>query len=218
MTKAEAWASGRPIYDRMPKLLGAYSGEASDQFTRYWDSLLIEGKNAVLSLPTLFDPLNCPAEWLDYLAPLVGLIDPYWSAGWPVSTKRKLIAGSLLILWAKKGTVECLDYVLDAFDILHRVQIPGDFIISGPYAEPIIIGSKIGDNLGAPVWEYHILLPTEYEGTAQHELALLIVKLFGPVWCKSELIFTDEPFYTVYISLGGDEVLATDDNEIILAA
>lgn len=217
MTKLEAWASGRPIYNRMPKLLGAYANDASDQFTRFWDKTLIDGKDAVLSLPTLFDPVNCPPEWLDYLAPLVGLIDPYWSEGWPDSAKRKLISGSLLILWAKKGTIECLDYVIDAFDILHKIQIPGDFIISGPYAEPIIIGSKIGDKLGRPIWEYNILLPTEYENKPQYALVELIIKLFGPCWCKANIILTDEPFYTVYISLEGDEVLSTDDNEIILA-
>jgi hypothetical protein len=172
----EAWADGRPVYNRLPD---AYQeNEVADWLAYPSDYFLSEARRAV-SLD-LFDPLEAPANWLDFLAACVGYTGEYWDAQWPESSKRILIARAFDYVWPNAGTLECLSFVLTTLGIPNSVRVANAFLIGI---------SLIGDEIGYNPWNYEILVPRVIRATPTENLVRRINSLFGPCWCESSVIF-----------------------------
>ncbi|AFY49020.1 Phage tail protein (Tail_P2_I) [Nostoc sp. PCC 7524] len=176
-----AWQTGRPIFSRLPEV---YQENAiANYLTAFWDELLVNNKARIDDLPRQLNPLTCDANWLDFLAPLCGFTGEYWDRKWQDNFKRNLIASSYQRIWSNKGSRECLSTVLICFKIPHNIATMGDFILGQ---------SKLGvDPLGSLAFKYIIYLRSSYQGTPEVKLVEKLNKLFGPCWCKSEVIFDD---------------------------
>lgn len=176
---AEAWAEGRPIFERLPEayrddeIAAWLVGGADDYLTQL---------RAKIDISTLFNPLQCPADWLDYLATLTGFYGPYWDAQWPESGKRILINSAFTKVWPNAGTVECLSFILEALGIPNRVRVAGAFLIGI---------SEVGDDIGYNPWSYEIQLHPSARGTTQENIARRVNQLWGPCWCSSSIIFDE---------------------------
>jgi hypothetical protein len=150
--------------------------------TAYWDELLISLKTKVDDLPRQLNPLLCDANWLDFLAPLCGFTDEYWDSTWKASSKRLLLANSYTLIWRDKGSKEVLSFILNALEISHDIWTGSSFILGT---------SRVGINsLGVAAWDYKILLPSQYNLDGyEFKLANKVNRLFGPLWCRSEVTY-----------------------------
>lgn len=180
MQTITSWATGRPIYSRLPDCYK--ENPVADWLTAYFDDLLIETKAKVDDLPRQLNPLECDVKWLDFLAPLCGFTGEYWEQSYPVSAKRLLLDNAYKIIWVNKGSRTALSTVLTCFGIQHLITNRGDFILGS---------SKTGDPLGTTAWEYQIFLPTIYRGTSTVQLVEKLDKLYSPLWCDREIIFNN---------------------------
>jgi hypothetical protein len=198
-----AWDSGKPIWERLPECYK--ENDIALWLTAYFDELLINTKAKIDDLPRQLNPLDCDEAWLDVLAPLCGFTGEYWDTTWKVRAKRLLIANSFLNIWPNKGSKAVLSLVLDCFSIQHLISRRGDFIIGF---------SKAGDPLGSAAWEYIIYLPTIYKnpGNEQFKLTAKLNKLYGPLWCSSEIIFDDSVITTLKaLKIANNTILGTGD-------
>jgi len=184
MQTSEAWASGRPIFSRLPDVYK--DNLIADYLTAYFDKLLIETKAKVDDLPRQLNPITCDENWLDFLAPLCGFTGEYWEKAWKVNAKRLLLSNSYQNIWSNKGSKTALSTVLTCFGINHVITNRGDFILGA---------SQVGvQTLGTTAWEYVIYLPTIYRDREEYKLTKKLDKLFGPLWCDREIIFDDKYF------------------------
>jgi len=207
-TTQERWARGRPALDSLPGINGGYDNSVSDWLTDAVDSLLTRTKFIVIDdSARQVDPLRCDEQWLDLLAALCGW-QGIWDRSWPVTSKRQLLANSYTLIWPNKGTAIALSFVLDALGVTHVLQQGDSFIIGE---------SEVGDALGAIAWEYNIVLPTSFFGAPQVKLAERINRLFGPIWCKSRILFDDDYFIaTGFPVIAENTLLAVDDQQTVL--
>ena len=204
-----AWNSGKPIWERLPECYK--ENDVALWLTSYFDELLIDTKAKIDDLPRQLNPLDCDEVWLDFLAPLCGFTGDYWDKTWKVRAKRLLIANSFLNIWPNKGSKQVLSLVLDCFSIQHLISSRGDFIVGS---------SKIGDNLGIAAWEYTIYLPTIYNNGANEQLALTdkLNKLYGPLWCSSEILFDDSVINSIQaLTIANNTILETGDLSALAA-
>ncbi|NJN88912.1 MAG: hypothetical protein HC878_00055 [Leptolyngbyaceae cyanobacterium SL_5_14] len=202
---AQAWSEGKPVLARLPQRYK--SNNLTSWIVNYWDAFLVFQKYQVDAL--LEKNLNgktCDSEYLDFLGYLSFYNARFWDSSWEDAAKRKLICGSDIV-WNYFGTFTSLSYVLSAFDIKHKLQNVGDFIVDV---------SQVGDPLGDITWSYRIYLPTEYQGTETEEKVKKLNYLFGVGYCESEIIFDASRFVEVDILLlDDDRILLTDDNQTI---
>jgi phage tail-like protein len=179
MNTKEAWQSGRPIFSRLPNIYK--ENPLADNLVIYWEDVLVDAKNIVDDLPRQLNPLLCDANWLDFLASLCGFTGDYWDKEWAEESKRVLLANSYSFIWPNKGSRQALSFILNALFIEHKIYVEGAWVIGT---------SQLGiDQLGSSNWTYQILLPLKYnlEGV-EFSLANKINRLYGPLWCKSEVI------------------------------
>lgn len=199
MSISEAWGSGRPIFYRLPGKNGAYSeNPIADWLSYFWDELLIQTKAKIDDIEARqLDPVTCDAEWLDFLAPLMGWDSKYWNPRWSDSSKRTLLSNTWdwQKIWETKGTLNTLSFVLTAIGIRNQVVVDGDFIIGT---------NEVGDPIGYDPWSYTIYLPPEYERQNEYRETLKIDSLFGPAWCERTIVFDEERFRVI-------DLLATED-------
>jgi hypothetical protein len=201
MQTAEAWATGRPIFSRLPGANEGYTGnEVADWLTDYWDALLVSTKGTIDDLrDRQLNPTTCDPEYLDYLAPLCGFYGEYWDRNWAIEGKRALLAVAYSEIWINKGTKEVLEFVLNSLGVRSLVEVTGDFRVGL---------SEVGDRLGTLPWDYTIWLPPAYKDQPQETLARRVNYLFGVLWCEWRIGFDPERFIDY-------EVLATEDLEAI---
>lgn len=179
-TTYEAWSTERPIFSRLPEVY--QDNEVADWLTIYWDELLASLKYKIDDLPRQLSPLTCDDKWLDFLAPLCGFTGDYWDRDWKSSSKRLLLTNSYKFIWSNKGTRTVLSFVLNALDIDHTIWEGSKFVLG--------VSQLDIDSLGTAAWEYKILLPNYYQYKGyEWKLAEKINKLFGPLWCGSEVIY-----------------------------
>ncbi|MGJ3244929.1 MAG: hypothetical protein ACFE0I_02510 [Elainellaceae cyanobacterium] len=205
MSIYEAWASGQPIYERLPD---AYKeNEIAKWLSDFWDELLIATKGQIDEIPDyLAIADSTPEDWLDFLAPLCGFTGGYWDRSWPIQSKVTLLRNAYTFIWVNKGSKAVLSFVLTALGIQNFVQVAGDFIIGT---------DQVGDPLGINPWEYVIILPESYRNTDKHRLAQKIDRLYGPAWCKSNILFDDERFRIIgLIGTDEDKAIATNNDEV----
>lgn len=208
MSTNERWAEGRPTRDSLPGINGPYQNEISDWLAAFPDLLLTGTKfKAVDDVFRQVDPLNCDEDWLDFLAPLCGWSE-YWDRGWPTTSKRQLLHNSYSIIWPNYGSAVSLSFVLKTLGIPHVVQQGQSFLIGI---------SRVGDPIGAVAFEYDIILPSSLFNSAQSRLTERINTFFGPIWCRSRILFEDEFFDPQGFPLIGDNTLiATDSAQTVL--
>ena len=194
---ADAWNSGRPIYNRLPGVNGGYFDEESDNpadwLTVFWDELLVASKALVADVrDRQLDPQQCDVEWLDFLAALCGFTEDYWDPTWEESWKRQLISESFTNIWPNKGTQQVLERLLEIFEINASIWQGSRFIL-GLTTLPGLLGS--------PEWRYYIRVGLEYERTSQQfKLAQRVNRLFGPAYCESDIVY--ERFYLGISQIG----------------
>lgn len=217
MSITEAWASGRPIFSRLPGRNGAYSANpVADWLTGFFDDLLIQSKAKVDDIgDRQLNPLTCDADWLDFLAPLMGWDKKYWNPKWTEASKKTLLSNTWTgqNIWETKGTLNTLSFVLTAIGIRNEVTVDGDFIIGT---------NEVGDPIGTDPWSYTIYLPPEYEGRDEYRETLKIDSLFGPAWCEKTIVYDEERFriielmatedgFAVATETGTDEIIALEE-------
>lgn len=204
------WAAGKPIYDLLPKLQNAYLSPVNEWVLDYWDSAFMNAADQLVNLREYFNPTTCPAEWLDLIAPCFGFSAPYYSKSWPVASKRLILANAFTAIWPFIGQPGPFLFIADALGYLVRLRIPGDFILSGPFDNPVVLGSQLdNDQMGSRGWEADILIPTEYADQPAVLAAIdQLVYLYLPAYLQIQYVYTDQPFYLT--------LLTDSDNSIIL--
>ena len=66
-----------PVFGLLPGVNGGYSeNEVARWLCGPWDQLKLGSRDVIDDLPRQLDPLECDAEWLDYLAGLCGFTGP----------------------------------------------------------------------------------------------------------------------------------------------
>lgn len=200
----ERWIRSRPVLDSLPGLNEGYSGNVvADWLTAAPDELLTGLKAKLDGLDRQFSPLDCDESWLDYLSALCGFHGPYWDRAWPISSKRRLLASSFNLIWPNYGTSKTLSFVLTALGVSHSIREGQSFVIGR---------NKVGDPLGAIAWDYVIILPSSSFNSASAKLAEKINRLYGPIWCTSQIIFDDTFFATPeYLAASSTELFAVDN-------
>lgn len=204
----EAWQSGEPIYSRLPGYNGDYNrNETVKHLVKYWDDFLVFQKSqGDLLFEKNLNAETCDSEYLDFLGYFSFYNGRFWDRSWTDSAKRKLITGSNIV-WNYFGTFESLGYVLNAFDIRHKLQNVGDFLVDI---------STVGEPLGDITWSYRIYLPPEYQGTEIEEKVKDLNYLFGVGYCESEIVFDEARFRIIEIlTTDNNEILTTDDDEAL---
>ncbi|ALF55611.1 hypothetical protein ACX27_26660 [Nostoc piscinale CENA21] len=183
MHTKQSWETGRPIFSRLPDVYQENS--VADWLTVYFDEFLVGTKALVYDLPNQFNPYTCDTRWLDYIAPLYGFSTLYWDRGWPETSKRQLLAGAYTTVWPNRGTRVALSYILSSLLIEHTIWEGSTFILGS---------SQLGiGTLGSGAWKYKILLPRRYAfGGYEFRLTQKIDRLFGNLWCESEVIYYDQ--------------------------
>lgn len=222
LTTPEAWASGRPVFGRLPDDYRA--NQLTDTLTAHIDEQLTEVLTWAKNSKTIVDPVTAPVEWLDLLAVLAGWYPKYWVKGWSEQTKRCLLANSygtdnrILTpretvlgvqggIWANKGTITVLQYVLDAIGLLTKVLTQGDFVIGT---------NEVGDVIGIAPWTIAIKVPASYPSSPRISEIELILKWFKPLYVK-HLYLVDNQLFSVtdVLAVNTGEALGTDNDEAL---
>jgi hypothetical protein len=86
----------RPIYNRLPGVLGTYNSDSGDTVAKWLCSGADEQLNYTKVLlddfyTNFLDPDTCKSENLDWLAQHLGFVDPLWDLNWRPDIKRLLI-------------------------------------------------------------------------------------------------------------------------------
>lgn len=151
------WHNGQPVLSRLPQD-GYQDNEAVQALTGWVDENLTNKAEQLQNLYIdLTDPSTCKPEWLDFLAWCCGLSGSYWDTEWPIQVKRTLIANSHTVLWSKKGTLECIQFVLNAHGLLHSIWTDGDLVL--PFPMPGIFGEA--------QLRFFVRLPVKYNRKAK---------------------------------------------------
>lgn len=114
----------RPTYSRLP-VKGYQDNPIADALTQHYDTKLVSVGQQIEALHTKLDPVTAPVFYLDWLAFMVGMIDPYYSIGWSVSVKRLAIEKANSI-FEYRGTLLGLKMALDIHGIIYTVYSSDD--------------------------------------------------------------------------------------------
>jgi Phage tail protein (Tail_P2_I) len=210
MDTATAWATGKPVYSRLPGINEGYRKDEDPNVIRddpeelpiakwltdFWDALLVAKKAQLDDIKNRqMNPLECDPEWLDLLAVMAGFTGEYWDKSWPVEVKRQLVFHAFTLIWANKGSEAVLRFLLDTFGINYDIWM-GDQFLAG------IDGA--GSEVGAPQWRYVIRVGLEYlRNSDQFKLAEKLNRLYGPLFTDNRVAF--KQFYAGF-SIAGDPV------------
>ena len=206
MDTYSAWKNGRPVLNRLPEVY--QDNPIADWLTDHVDEVM-QGLRYMIEVvaPRQVDPLLCEDTWLDLLSNLCGWYG-LWDASWPESSKRVLLANSYTIIWPNYGTAQTLSFVLQTLGVTHVIQEGQSFIIGR---------EAVGDEIGAVAWEYDIILPTSLFNTREYKLAVRINELFGPIHCRSRILFDDTFFEAKgFFVIGDNTLLSVGDSQTVL--
>lgn len=98
------------------------------------------------------NPDTADDDMLDYLAYLVGLSGYYWDATWSAKVKRRMIALAYPVLWAKRGTLDCIRAALDVHELVYDIWVDGVNIL--PFYLPVTLSN--------PKLRFYIRLDSAY--------------------------------------------------------
>lgn len=118
----------RPTFNRLP-VKGYQDNTVANALTQFYDEKLVAVGTQVQNFHTLLDPATCPVSYLDYLAYLVGMVDPYYDSRWSVPIKREMIQ-SALTLFRTRGTKACLTLALDIQSVPYKYYNSSNLVFS----------------------------------------------------------------------------------------
>jgi phage tail-like protein len=116
--------NNRPVFNRLP-VKGYQDNSIADALTQFYDSKLVAVGRQAENLHTKLDPNTTPEAYLDWLATLVGMVDPYYSLRWSVPVKRKAIA-TAQTLFRNRGTLKGLQLALDIHGFSYQIHTSDD--------------------------------------------------------------------------------------------
>lgn len=146
-----AWHDGRPIFNRLPEK-GYKDNPVADALTAWIDTKLLAKADQLQGFYRNLDPATAEEQYLDYLAWLVGLSGNYWDFAWSSEVKRSLIAASHNFLWANRGTLAVILFVLAVHGIAHDVRTD----------EATVLPFKMPRSFGVSQLRVFIRLPLKY--------------------------------------------------------
>lgn len=114
----------RPTYSRLP-VRGYQDNSLADALTQHYDAKLVSVGKQIEELHTKLDPVTTPAVYLDWLAFMVGMVDPYYSRGWQTAVKRLAIKAANKI-FENRGTLLGLQLALNVHSIQYDVYSSDD--------------------------------------------------------------------------------------------
>lgn len=226
LTTKEAWESPRPISTRLPTTyqvllndLGEIAGDNSLvlNLMRYWDTLYRDSYLGAKDLFRQVDPVLCDPTWLDLLGNFSGF-NGIWRKGWTERTKRLYCAnaygtddrlttarGTLLGieggLWANKGTIQAIQWAIDALGVLCDVEVDGDFIIGQ---------SEVGDPIGYLPWSIRLVVPESYQASRRLRQIEYVLGFTKPAWVRSRFVFDPNRFTIQVLLSSGLDLLVNE--------
>lgn len=126
------------------------------------------------------DPLTADESMLDFLGYLVGLSGSYWNTLWDAKVKRKMIALAHPVLWAKRGTLECIKAALDVHELKYDIWVDGVNVL--PFYLPV----KLSD----PKLRFYIRLDSAYTRNGKEwREAERVLRNYCPVVVKAAVTY-----------------------------
>lgn len=191
----QAWkVQKRPVYARLP---GTIEGslnqqDAADWITDFIDSKLIDTLANLEGFKLNLDPdTSISNDWLNYLAQYCGFVGDYWDDKWTKEQKQWMIANSFKFIWPLKGTRQCLEAILNNFDLLYdvwtesRAQLP----------------FKLPSQLGKPSAKFFVRVPLSIERDEyEWNLTKKLVRQYSLLGVKKGVCY--ETFALGYSRLG----------------
>ena len=101
----------RPVFHRLP-IRNFQDNPLVDAVTIGYDEKLTATGLLTANLWRQLDPLITPSKYLDWLASLIGMVDPYYDIGWADVVKRRAIISAQKI-FSYRGTLIGLRAALD---------------------------------------------------------------------------------------------------------
>lgn len=151
-----SWHDSRPVFSRLPER-GYKDNLAADALTSWVDEKLTAKAEQLQGFYLQLDPNTADEASLDYLAWLCGLSGSYWDTEWSAQVKRSLIAASHNYLWANRGTLDVIKFVLDTHGIDYDIWQDGSSVI--PF--------KMPRAFGANRLRFFVRLPLAYDRTSR---------------------------------------------------
>jgi phage tail-like protein len=122
----------RPVFNRLP-IRGFQDNPIADALTSFYDEKLVSTGTMVQDFHLTLDPLTANPDRLDWLASLVGLVDPYYDTSWAVSVKRKAIANANDI-FKYRGTKIGMKKALDIHSFTYGLFTTSDLTLPFTFA------------------------------------------------------------------------------------
>lgn len=141
----------RPVFSRLP-VTGFQDNPVVDWVTDYYDSKLVSTGLELEQLHTKLKPATAPADYLDYIAALMGLSSKYYNTSWSTATKRAYLQRANFI-FANKGTRKALDASLSIHGFEYTISTSADLML------PFTLPATFGDSSSNKVY---IKLPIKY--------------------------------------------------------
>lgn len=185
-----AWASGRPVYGRLPEK-GYQDNLIADSLTAWVDGRLSETKGTLEAWPLEVSPDTAKDSSLDYLGWLFGFSGSFWDTSWGPEVKRELIRLSHSFIWPMRGTLAVIRKVLDLHGISYDVWRPG--VSTLPFAMPRIFG---GGGL-----RFFVRLPITYiRGGQDWREAERTLRNYAPAVVETKVTY--QRFYMGFSKIG----------------
>lgn len=184
----------------------AAGGHFLRQFLWIFDHIYADVQRRIDRIPTYFDPLEAPEEFLSWLASWVALsIDQ----GWPEAKKRKLIQQAIDI-YGFRGTVQGLKLFLSIFTGVEPKLIENKW----PYEGFRVSRTRIGiDSIVLPPVDlshsFMVEVPAQFDDASDETILKIhdIIRMEKPAHCAYYLTFAakkvEDALNAFMIGIGG---------------
>lgn len=117
----------RPVFSRLP-IRGYQDNSTVDALTDYLDERIYKAGLQIENLYKKLDPTTTDPEYLDWVAFLVGMVEPYYSLGWSPTVKRQAITQANEIFRCR-GTPKGLELALSIHGFSYSLYVSNDLIL-----------------------------------------------------------------------------------------
>jgi phage tail-like protein len=114
----------RPVFERLP-VRGYQDNTTADALTQYYDEKLVKVGTDIENLHLLLNPDTCPPQYLDWLAYMVGMVQPYYDKGWALPVKRKAVKWANTI-FRLRGTSPGISQALSIHGFTYAIRLTDD--------------------------------------------------------------------------------------------
>lgn len=170
-----------PVGSLLPGIVDGSVGqnEVAEWLTAPIDRELIQIFDELLDYARIFDPAFTEDKWLDFLSLPCGFAGGYWDTKWTVPQKRWMLANSIQYIWPNRGTQECLQRILDNFDLNAEIWTDGRLQF------PVPFGSKFG----RPRMRFYVLMPNGVSRTSyEWNLAKQLTRQYSLAGVKKRVV------------------------------